>query len=207
MPEILPVSKIIRNRRTVKPAVMDPQLEVPRDLIEELFENANWAPTHGFTEPWRFKVFTGDARQQLASQLQQLYCEHTPEGQFRQDKLDKLGRNPLLAPVVIAICMRRGDNPKIPVIEEVESVACAVQNMHLTAAAAGLGAFWSSPQVLDTGGMRSFLGLREEDCCLGLFYLGWLKEGERWPESSRHPVAEKVEWIKCSGSGALPDIP
>ncbi len=201
MPEILPVSKIIRNRRTVKPAVMDPQLEVPRDLIEELFENANWAPTHGFTEPWRFKVFTGDARRELASQLQELYCEHTSEGQFRQDKLDKLGRNPLLAPVVIAICMRRGDNPKIPVIEEVESVACAVQNMHLTACAAGLGAFWSSPQVLDTGGMRSFLGLREEDCCLGLFYLGWLKEGERWPESSRHPVAEKVEWIECSGSG------
>ncbi|MFP6874261.1 MAG: nitroreductase [Verrucomicrobiales bacterium] len=195
MPEILPVSKIIRNRRTVKPAVMDPQLEVPRDLIEELFENANWAPTHGFTEPWRFKVFTGDTRQQLASQLQELYCEHTSEGQFRQDKLDKLGRNPMLAPVVIAICMRRGDNPKIPVIEEIESVACAVQNMHLTASAAGLGAFWSSPQVLETGGMRSFLGLREEDCCLGLFYLGWLKEGERWPESSRHPAAEKVEWI------------
>ena len=201
MPEILPVSKIIRNRRTVKPAIMDPQLEIPRDLIEELFENANWAPTHGFTEPWRFKVFIGDARRKLASQLQELYGEHTPEGQFRQDKLDKLGRNPLLAPVVIAICMRRGDNPKIPVIEEVESVACAVQNMHLTAAAAGLGAFWSSPQVLDTAGMRNFLGLREEDCCLGLFYLGWLKEGERWPQSSRQPVAGKVEWISGAENG------
>lgn len=201
MPEILPVSKIIRNRRTVKPAVMDPQLEVPRELIDELFENANWAPTHGFTEPWRFKVFTGDTRNALASSLQALYTEHTPVDQFREDKLDKLGRNPLLAPVVIAICMRRGDNPKIPVIEEVEAVACAVQNMHLTASAAGLGAFWSSPPVLDTVGMRDFLSLREEDCCLGLFYLGWLKEGERWPESSRQPTVDKVEWMAPAGTG------
>ncbi len=195
MPEELPVSKIIRNRRTVKPAIMDSQLEVPRELIDELFENANWAPTHGFTEPWRFKVFTGEARHELALQLQKLYTGNTPEDQFRQDKLDKLGRNPLLAPVVIAICMRRGDNPKIPVVEEVEAVACAVQNMHLTACAAGLGAFWSSPPVLDTEGMRDFLGLRDEDSCLGLFYLGWLREGEKWPESIRQPVSEKVEWM------------
>ncbi len=201
MPEILSVSKIIRNRRTVKPAVMDPHLEVPRELIDELFENANWAPTHGFTEPWRFKVFAGDARRELALKLQELYTGHTAEGEFREDKLKKLGRNPLLAPLVIAICMRRGDNPKIPVTEEVEAVACAVQNMHLTASAAGLGAFWSSPPILDTGGMRDFLGLREMDCCLGLFYLGWLKEGENWPVSSRQPVEEKVEWIVADGAG------
>jgi nitroreductase len=201
MPEILPVSKIIRNRRTVKPAVMDPHLEVPRELIDELFENANWAPTHGFTEPWRFKVFAGDARRELALKLQELYTGHTAEDEFRQDKLEKLGRNPLLAPLVIAICMRRGDNPKIPVTEEVEAVACAVQNMHLTASAAGLGAFWSSPPILDTGGMRDFLGLRQTDCCLGLFYLGWLKEGETWPVSSRQPVEEKVEWIVADGAG------
>ena len=201
MPELLPISEIIRNRRTVKPAVMDAVLEIPRELIDELFENANWAPTHGFTEPWRFKVFAGDTRSELAQTLQDLYAEHTPEDQFREDKLEKLGRNPLLAPLVVAICMRRGDNPKIPVTEEIEAVACAVQNMHLTASAAGLGAFWSSPPILDTDGMRSFLGLRDEDCCLGLFYLGWLKEGEDWPVSSRQPVQEKVEWIVSKSRG------
>ena len=122
-----PISEIIRNRRTVKPALMDPDLEVPRELLDELFENANWAPTHGFTEPWRFKVFAGDARGRLAGQLQSAYREFTPEAEFRQDKFDKLGANPLMAPVVVAICMARGDNPKIPELEEIEAVACAVQ--------------------------------------------------------------------------------
>ena len=201
MHELLPISEIIRNRRTVKPAVMDADLEIPRELIDELFENANWAPTHGFTEPWRFKVFAEGERSELAQTLQDLYTEHTPEDQFREDKWEKLGRNPLLAPLVVAICMRRGDNPKIPVTEEIEAVACAVQNMHLTASAAGLGAFWSSPPILDTDGMRNFLGLRDEDYCLGLFYLGWLKEGENWPVSSRQPMQEKVEWIVSKSSG------
>ena len=189
------ISEIIRNRRSVKPAAMDPDRELSRELLDEIFENANWAPTHGFTEPWRFKVFAGDSRQRLADRLQELYREFTPSGEFRNDKFEKLGKNPLLAPVVVAICMARGDNPKIPELEEIEAVACAVQNMHLTASASELGGFWSSPPVLGTRGMGQFLGLRDEDRCLGLFYLGWLKEGESWPNSVRRPAGDKVEWM------------
>ncbi len=148
-----PITETIRHRRTVKPAMMDPDLEVPNELIDELLENANWAPTHGFTEPWRFKIFSKNHRKVLGEKLQELYSKHTPNDQFRQDKMDKLGQNPILAPIVMAICMKRGDNPKIPELEEIEAVACSVQNMHLTAAAAGLGAFWSSPPILDTEGM------------------------------------------------------
>ena len=190
-----PITEIIRNRRTVKPAMMDPDLEIPIELVDELLENANWAPTHGFTEPWRFVIFSEGYRKVLGEKLQKLYSKHTPDDQFRQDKIDKLGKNPILAPIVMAICMKRGDNPKIPELEEIEAVACAVQNMHLTAAAAGLGAFWSSPPILDTEGMREFLSLRESDRCLGLFYIGWLKEGENWPKSSRGPISDKISWF------------
>ena len=52
-----PITEIIRRRRTVKPTMMDPNLEVPSELLNELLENGNWAPTHGFTEPWRFTIF------------------------------------------------------------------------------------------------------------------------------------------------------
>ena len=37
--------------------------------------------------------------------------------------------------------MKRGDNPKIPEIEEISSVACAIQNICLTATAYGIGSF------------------------------------------------------------------
>ena len=196
MPQKFPITEIIRHRRTVKPALMDPDLEVPEELINELLENANWAPTHGFTEPWRFTIFSGENRVILGKKLQSLYSELTPKDSYREDKFEKLGQNPTLAPLVIAICMKRGANPKIPEIEEIEAVACAVQNMHLTAAAAGLGAFWSSPPILDSEGMRTFLDLDLQDHCLGLFYLGWLKEGQEWPKSSRSPINDKVVWFE-----------
>ncbi|MFT5411314.1 MAG: nitroreductase, partial [Verrucomicrobiales bacterium] len=59
-------SRWIRSRRTWKPENMNPQREVPQALLDTLFENANWAPTHGLTEPWRFKIYRGAAREGLA---------------------------------------------------------------------------------------------------------------------------------------------
>jgi nitroreductase len=189
------VTEVIRRRRTIKPNMMDPVRGIPKELVEELLENANWAPSHGLTEPWRFIIFQGASRKSLANTLQGLYKEHTSPDDFRPGKVDQLGQRPMEAPMVIAIAMRRGDRPKIPEIEEIEAVACAVQNMHLSATSQGLGAFWSTPGVLQTGGMLSFLGLRDIDRCLGLLYLGWPKVGTTWPQGKRKPVAQKVQWF------------
>lgn len=187
-----PITTIIRERRSVKPALLRPD-PVPRETVELLLENANWAPTHGLTEPWRFHVFTGPSREKLAKALQSIYQKHTPTELQRPEKLEKLGKNPLLAPVVITISMHPDPTGKIPEQEEIAAVACAVQNMHLTASALGLGGFWSSPPLVYTEDMRTFLTLPEGDRCLGLFYLGWPQDGVVL-ESRRGPIAQKSSW-------------
>lgn len=184
----------IRRRRSIKPADMEPGREVDRRLLNLMLENANFAPTHGLTEPWRFTVFEGEARSALAGVLQRLYRETTPVAEFRDEKLRKMGENPLLAPVVISIGMARKGGAKIPEVEEIEAVACAVQNMHLTASAAGLAAYWSSPPLLATRAFAEWLGLGPKDRCLGLFYVGWPRAGLAWPRAVRKPVEEKVSW-------------
>ncbi len=184
---------LIRRRRSIKPADMDPR-PVERVHLAAILENANWAPTHGRTEPWRFTVFTGDARERLAGFLQALYREKTPKEEFRDDKFEKLGASPLQAPVAILVGMKRQDIEKIPAIEEVEAVACAVQNMHLTACAIGIGGFWSTPPIVYTPEMAQFMGLGPQDQCLGLFYLGWPRD-DAWPEGQRNPMSEKVTWL------------
>lgn len=182
---------LIRRRRSIKPQDMDDRPVEPR-LLAAILENANWAPTHGMTEPWRFFLFTGAGRERLADFCQSLYRRTTPESEFRQDKFDKLRANPLKAPVVVAVAMKRQDIEKIPEIEEIEAVACAVQNMHLTASALGLAAFWGTPPLVYTDEMRQWLGLPDpRDKCLGFFYLGW-PEGREWPEGRRGDVAEKI---------------
>ena len=190
-----PIRALIRARRSVKPALMDAGRDIPQALLDSVFECANWAPTHGLTEPWRFRVYRGEARRDLAAALQRIYREATPAAEFRADKFEKLGVNPLLAPAVAIIWMKRGDNPKIPEIEEIEAVACAVQNAHLAASAAGLGAFWSSPPLFYTPQIRAWMGIGEGDRALGLLYLGWPREGASIPAGFRRPASEKVEWV------------
>jgi nitroreductase len=188
------ISTLIRNRRSVKPADMDAARSVPEELVWRLLENGTWAPTHGLTEPWRFHVFTGGARVRLAEALPMIYTQVTPPAEVREDKLAKLGQNPLLAPVVIACCVEKRGGEKIPFLEEVEAVACALQNVMLSATAAGLGSFWSSPPVLGSAEFAKWLGQGEEDLCVGLLYLGWPKAGRAPAEVPRKPVAEKVVW-------------
>lgn len=185
---------LIRRRRTIKPADMSTK-PVENVHLAAILENGNWAPTHGMTEPWRFFVFTGDGRQRLADFCQGLYKKLTPEDQVRPDKYEKLGKQPLLAPVVIAIGMKRQEIEKIPEIEEIEAVACAVHNMHLTASALGMAGFWSSPPISYASEMSEWLGMTDpRDKCLGFFYLGW-PENEEWPESTRGNVADKVTFV------------
>ena len=88
--------------------------------------------------------------------------------------------------------MARQKEERIPEIEEIQAVACAVQNMQLTATAYGIGSFWSTPKVIYTQQMNDFLGLNVKDKCLGLIYLGYSKE--EWPKSHRKPLEYNTSW-------------
>ena len=187
------ISEIIKDRRTIYPELYTSR-KVHKEIIEHLLRNAVWAPTHGKTEPWRFKVYSGESRNVLSEKLGELYQKLTPKEQFKEEKLVKIKARPFLSSVVIAVCMERGNNEKIPVIEEIEAVACAIQNMSLTATAYGLGSFWSTPKIIYTTEMNSFLNLKEQDKCVGLFYVGYV-EG-KWPKGIRKPVKLLTEWYE-----------
>ena len=77
-------------------------------------------------------------------------------------------------------------------MEEIEAVACAVQNLHLTATAMGVAGYWSSGKAICSDQLRKHLGLSTYDRILGLFYLGYLSSD--WPIGTRSPVEEKVVW-------------
>lgn len=188
------ISALIRHRRSIKPVDLEASREVERELLKTILEDATWAPTHGLTEPWKFIVHQGAARQRLAETMQRVYQATTPANEFREDKMKKMGENPLLAPVVIACVMERRGGAKIPEVEEIEAVACALQNLQLSATAAGLGCYWSSPPVLGTREFAGWLQIGAEDRCVGLIYLGWPKSGLNWPRSVRQPVESKTEW-------------
>ncbi|MEL6844135.1 MAG: nitroreductase [Bacteroidota bacterium] len=189
------MSRLIRQRRSIFPPQYSDEI-IPREKIELLLENAHWAPNHGRTEPWLFKVFEGKALGRLGQVHADLYQQHTPTESFKPEKYEKLKRRPTECSHVIAICMKRGHKAKIPVIEEVEAVACAVQNLWLTATALGIAGYWSSGGMTYHEGMKEFMELGEEDQFLGFFLLGMPKD-EAWPRGKRESDwQEKVQWIE-----------
>lgn len=187
------LKNLMQNRRSIKPSEFSGQ-RIQDDVVWQMLSNANWAPTHGMTEPWRFFVFTDAARRKLGLRLADIYRQITPELSFKPARMDKYVTSAEQASHLIVIAMKRQASGKIPELEEIEAVACAVQNLHLTATAFGIGGYWSSGPAICSDQLRSDLGMDPCDRVLGLFYLGY-PAGE-WPTGTRSPIEDKVVWNK-----------
>ena len=75
------IASIIKNRRSTKPVKMNGK-KIPDEHVRELLKLANWAPTHGRTEPWRFIVYSGDKVREFCHQHAELYKAHIPKEKF-----------------------------------------------------------------------------------------------------------------------------
>jgi nitroreductase len=184
------LNEIIKNRRATPPKFMD-RKEVDKKLILNLLENANWAPNHKNTEPWRFIVFQGESKQKLAKSIFALLEEKHKQGEeINMQKAVKFRDNLIHIPVAMAIIMQRDAAERIPEWEEIAAVSMAVQNMWLTATDLGLVAFWATPPFLQL--IQPFLELKPKQKLLGFFFVGHVAMD--YPSPGRGPVSEKVEW-------------
>ncbi len=184
------LKEIIQSRRSVFPDSYTLR-DIPITVIEEILESANYAPTHKLTQPWRFVVITKEGKDKLGKTLGDLYKKSTSADKFLQKKYDSFAQKTAQANVIIAICIQFHED-KVPVWEEIAATACAVQNMALTAQALKVGAYWSSPPLINH--LDEFLGLAENEKCYGLFYMGY--HDEEFREANRTPMTAKVKWIE-----------
>jgi len=181
----------IKTRRAVFPPFFE-EGRIPDEKIWKILEMANWAPSHKKTEPWRFVVLRDKALTRFGAHFAQLYKEQTPSEKFSEMKHKKIGKKIEQSDCVIAICMKRHEDSGLPEWEEEAAVACAVQNLWLSAAALGLGGYWSSPKILLNN--PEFFELAKDEKCLGIFYLG-KASGQNKP-SERGDIKEKVRWLE-----------
>lgn len=184
------ITALIKDRRTIYPEQFSDR-KIHQEQIELLLNNAIWAPTHGMTQPWRFVVIQEAARQTLAESLGNDYVTTIPKEKQQDAKLAKMMSRPGKASAIIAIVLDRTDS-KVSEQDDFAAVACAVQNMHLVATAAGIGAFWATPGVMNGPQTRQFLELTDEQKCVGLFYLGY--PAIEWPSGQRRPIEYITKW-------------
>jgi len=90
--------------------------------------------------------------------------------------------------------MKKSSNINIPEVEDIEAVACAVQNIYLSVTAYCLGGYWTTGGITYKEEAKPFFGLGENDKLLGFFYIGHIAIPSTG--ATRKPLAEKITWIK-----------
>ena len=188
------INTLIHKRRSIFPKDYT-EKKVDDAIVRQMLENANWAPTHKFTEPWRFIVYTGEGRKKLADLQASVYKQKTEQdGTFKEERYQNLLTKPFESSHIILVYMKRDENKSVPELEEIGAVFCAIQNMYLTAAAYEVGCY------LSTGGITFFeesnaaFGLSSQDKILGFLHVGIPKHTNQ--VSRRNPIEQKVTWVQ-----------
>lgn len=167
------------------------------DLVALMLDAANWAPSHGKTEPWRFAVYSGDARRIIgdafATAFQLINPDQPPDSAGAQAQRDRVWQ----APVWIALGME--PDPKMPEWEELIAFGSAVQNMHLMAGALELAGKWTSGACAVHPHVAERVGFAPQTKLFGFFYVG--RPAVAWPQGRRRSLAAKVRWISEPSDG------
>ena len=186
------VTRAIQSRQSVGRVKQDP---VPRELVEKVLESAVHAPNHKITEPWRFHVFTGKGRGELArarAELARILAETEGEDEeLAAGRISRERKKAFRAPVVITV-ISRGGRDEVETLENYAACAAAVQNMQLTAHALGLATIWRTGAQAFHPYMRDFFGLEDGDKIVAYLYLGYPDMIER--PRRREPASSKTVW-------------
>jgi nitroreductase len=160
------LADLIRRRRTSM--LVDKGRAVPRDLVLELCELAQWAPNHKRTWPWRFAVAEGEARQRLGDVIADAM-------DFRGDPPEKVAKTRtkyIRTPATLVVGSAPGDSP-LRAAENRDAVAAGIQNLLLGATARGLATYWGSCPKGANEVVAELCGFEDGTHISALIYLGW----------------------------------
>jgi nitroreductase len=168
------IGQIIKHRRSHYVKEFTGEI-IEDSIVQKMIENAQWAPSHKLTMPWKFRVWSGAEKIELCEKMEEYYFKYTPTEKFNQNKIDKIRTYKNKISHIISI----GFKPSglVPEWEELAATAMAVQNMWLTLTeephAAG---YWTSGNGTGSEEMKALTGLDAEDKQLGFFFLGYVEE-------------------------------
>ncbi len=172
-------AELVRARRTAM--VVRKDEPVPRHLVAELCEMAQWAPNHKRTWPWRFALYEGDGRARLGEAIAAAMeaLGDPPE------KVVKARTKYLRTPATLVVGSAAGDTP-LRTAENRDAAAAGVQNILLAATAHGLASYWGSCPKGANDVVAELCGFEPGTFVVAIIYLGWAADRPEAPE--RPPV-------------------
>jgi nitroreductase len=203
------VMAAIRTRRSVRKYK---NTSVPKELVQELLEAANLAPSATNRQPWEFVVAHRSNLDRLEDILKEAFRERvagvSEEGMRRAindlslpdaegaDRLKALGtfyRTLGGAPVAIGVCLPRESDPWTS-RNNISDSAAAIQNLLLAAWDKGLGTCWmTGPLKARAAAIAAFLEIPPDRELVAIVTLGY--PDHQPPMPPKQDVAQKTRWI------------
>lgn len=183
----------IAHRTTTKAFKPDP---IPRWAIERLLGAAVRAPNHKLTEPWRFAVLTGAARDQYAAIRREHRAVKFPDRTAPEAarSIEKTWREHLATPAFIFVLQVVAEDP-VRREEDYGAIMMAIENLLVAAAADGIGTALRTGGIMDHPEVRSLIGAAEGERIVGIVSAGYYA-ADPVPTPRKKPVAELVRWLE-----------
>jgi nitroreductase len=178
------LATLIRDRRTSM--LVDRERAVPRAVVLQLCELAQWAPNHKRTWPWQFAVADGEGRGRLGDTIADAMELHGDP----PEKVAKARGKYLRTPSTLIVGAAHGDSD-VRTAENRDAVAAGVQNILLAATAAGLASYWGSCPKGANDPVADLCGFRDGTHITAIIYLGWATEAitaPARPDATLHVV-------------------
>lgn len=134
--------------------------------ICELLADAAVGPDHGLLRPWRVILVRGAAREKLGA----AFAADLPDSDAAVRA--RAAAKPLRAPLLIAIVCTPRDAAKVPEWEQMAATAIAVYVIMLLLHERGWGAMWRTGEPSRSAGVRTLLGVRDQEHLFGWLYVG-----------------------------------
>ena len=138
--------------------------------LKDILSIAVRVPDHGKLNPWRFVIFSGDARAGVGDMFAKRFAELHPD--YPADSVNFQKVLFTRAPVVVAVVSTAAEHSKIPMWEQLMSSAAVCFNMVLAAQAHGFDAQWQSDWVAYDDGAKLAMGITPHEKVAGLIYIG-----------------------------------
>ncbi len=203
------VKTAIRTRRSVRKYKTTP---VPKEIVLELLEAANLAPSATNRQPWEFVVVSRSYLDRLEDILKEAFRERVAgvsEEAMRQaikdlslpeeesgDRLKSLGRFYRTlggAPVAVGVCLPRENDPWVWK-NNISDSAAAIENLLLAAWDKGLGTCWmAGPLKARADVIATFLGVPPDRELVAIITLGY--PDHQPPMPPKKDVAKKTRWL------------
>jgi nitroreductase len=177
---------LLKTRRSVKPIEMTGPAPSSAE-IDTLLTVASRVPDHGKLTPWRFIVFSGDARTAIGEKIAEIFRQDNPQATADQIEFEKnrLAR----APLVIAVVSRAAPHVKIPEWEQVLSSGAAAMNLVTAAHALGFAANWITEWYAYDRRVLDALGLAANEKIAGFVHIG---RAAKPPEDRPRPPLTEI---------------